>query len=345
MHCELVVPGLLRAKSPERLPALELLLARGRSRALDAGSLERWLEDHFLEDRPSGQQALPAGALTLLARGEEGPRTQIEERARAHGWVRADPVHLQAMRDRLVMVPGEALGISRTEADALCAALNAQLEGRVELRAVEPERWCATLSGDARWPGEPALQIAGRSLETQPGAAHAGDALLTELQMLLHGHPVNEAREARGELPVNSLWLWGAGGLPSSASSHWHSVSAAEPLALGLARLAGVRALGLPASAELWLSGAAREGRHLFVLDSLRTPLALSDESSLQNRLQLLERHWFSPLLAALREGHVGMVTIHVPDPASGVSFETIRGDLRRFWRRVRPASSWAHAE
>ncbi|HEX5476313.1 MAG TPA: hypothetical protein VFX09_00480 [Burkholderiales bacterium] len=336
MHCELVVPGLLRANSAERLPALELLLARGRSCALDAGSLELWLEENFLEDCPSGQQLLPAGALTLLAHGDD---------ARAQTWVRADPVHLQAMRDRLVMVPGEALSISRKDADALCAALNTQLEGRVELRAVEPERWCARLSGQLPWPGEPALQIAGRSLEAQPGAAQAGDALLTELQMLLHEHPVNEAREARGELPVNSLWLWGAGGLPTGASSRWQSVAAAEPLALGLARLAGTRALGLPASAALWLSGAPQDGRHLFILDALRAPLALSDEESLQNRLPLLERNWFSPLLDALREGLVGMVTIHVPDRASGVSFETIRGDLRRFWRRARPASSWAQQE
>jgi hypothetical protein len=338
MHCELVVPGLLRSRSPERLPALELLLARGRSRALDVASLERWLEAGFLEesaleDRPASRQTLAAGALTLLAHAED---------ARAQTWVRADPVHLQAMRDRLVMVPGEALSISRKEADALCAALNAHLEGRVELRAVEPERWCARLPAEARWADEPALELAGRSIELQPGKARAGDALLTELQMLLHEHPVNEAREARGELPVNSLWLWGAGGLPPAASSRWQSVAGTEPLALGLARLAGARALGLPASAQLWLAGAPQDGRHLFILDALRAPLALSDEAALQNRLQLLERHWFSPLLGALREGLIGMVTIHVPERTSGVSFETIRGDLRRFWRRVRPVSSWA---
>jgi len=33
-------------------------------------------------------------------------------------------------------------------------------------------------------------------------------AQLNELQMQLHDHPLNQAREARGELPVNSLWLW-----------------------------------------------------------------------------------------------------------------------------------------
>ncbi len=32
--------------------------------------------------------------------------------------------------------------------------------------------------------------------------------LMTELQMLLHAHPVNEERERLGKLPVNSLWFW-----------------------------------------------------------------------------------------------------------------------------------------
>jgi len=32
--------------------------------------------------------------------------------------------------------------------------------------------------------------------------------LFNEIQMLLFSHPVNEAREVRGELPVNSVWLW-----------------------------------------------------------------------------------------------------------------------------------------
>jgi hypothetical protein len=36
------------------------------------------------------------------------------------------------------------------------------------------------------------------------------------------------------------------------------------------------------------------------------------------------------------------MVTIHVPDAAQAVSFETIRGDLRRFWRRRKPIKELA---
>src|SRR5437879_10475343 len=41
--------------------------------------------------------------------------------------------------------------------------------------------------------------------------------------------------------------------------------------------------------------------------------------------LEVLERGWFAPLLAALRAGRIGMVTIHVPDAPDGASFETIR--------------------
>src|SRR5690606_30880361 len=35
--------------------------------------------------------------------------------------------------------------------------------------------------------------------------------LLNEIQMVWHEHPVNQARAARGALPVNGLWLYGGG--------------------------------------------------------------------------------------------------------------------------------------
>jgi len=43
MHCELVVPALFAAQEIPRLPALELLLARGRAAHADPLSLEAWL--------------------------------------------------------------------------------------------------------------------------------------------------------------------------------------------------------------------------------------------------------------------------------------------------------------
>jgi len=40
--------------------------------------------------------------------------------------------------------------------------------------------------------------------------------LQNEMQMLLYTHPFNDAREARGLLPVNSFWISGTGDLPSA---------------------------------------------------------------------------------------------------------------------------------
>jgi hypothetical protein len=77
------------------------------------------------------------------------------------------------------------------------------------------------------------------------------------------------------------------------------------------------------------------------VLDALRAPLALAADT-VQKEMEALERDWFAPLLAALRSGRIGMMTLHVPDAAEALSFETIRGDLRRFWRRPRPIKNYA---
>jgi hypothetical protein len=159
--------------------------------------------------------------------------------------------------------------------------------------------------------------------------------------MVLHAHAVNLAREKRGEPTVNSLWLWGVGRAPAALECPWQSVAARDPLALGLARRAGARGRPLPASAEAWLDLLSEDGRHLALLDDLRTPRALSQDADYEACLGTLEERWFAPLLAALRAGRVGMVTVHVPDAAAG-AFETIRGDLRRFWRRPRPLARYA---
>ena len=302
MHCELVVPGLLA--SGMRPASLELLVARGRRSKASPQSLERWLQHAFgLEGR------LAAGALSLLGAGG-APGDAV--------WARADPVHMQVMRDRVVLAPAGAFAISLQDADALCQAVNAHFAGAIELRTLDASRWCARLEREIDAGDEPPGSMAG-----QEATQRAGDALLTEIQMLFHSHPVNAAREARGEPAVNSVWFWGAGRLPARTQSHWSSVTSEEPLALGLARNSGATARALPAGAAQWPSSG--EGRHLVVLDAANASL---------------EAEWFAPLAAGLRAGRIGMLTLHVPD--AGLSFETTRGDLRRFWRRPKPLERYA---
>lgn len=317
MHCELVVPGLFSSKTASRFGALELLLARGRSRSAPARRLEEWLRDAF----DLGEGPFPAGALTLLACGADPG---------GESWTRADPVHLRVMRDHLAVVPADAFGLSAEEAEGLCDALSQHFAGTAVFRTCGPKRWCAKLSGTAGIDAGNPLDAAGKEVELPRQAA----PLLNEAQMVLHAHPVNEAREARGEPAVNSVWLWGAG-RAAHARCPWQSVAADDPAVIGAARLAGARHRALPRSARDWLERLPEDRRHLAVLDTLRA----QPEGPVVDQL---EKAWFEPLLDALRSGRVGMVSVHVPDGAEALSFETIRADLRRFWRIARPIERYA---
>ncbi len=280
---------------------------------------------------------MAAGALTLAASGGEPGR---------HFWARTDPVHLRLMRDRLIVVPSAAFSLSLEEARALAEALNRHFAGRLAIEVVDPGRWCARLEETLAFHADPPLAAAGRDVDLAlrggGEAARRWGTLLNEAQMLLHAHPVNQEREARGEPVVNSLWLWGAGRRAGSAGgalaersrgrSAWRSGSPASPARVPAA---------CPRTRRPSSSASPQDGRHLLLLDALRAPLALGHSAEYRERIDTLEKNWFAPLLAALRRGRVGMVTLHVPD-SLGASFETIRGDLRRFWRRPRALEKYA---
>lgn len=341
MHCELLVPDLFAAEEGGALPrlaSLELLLARGRcsenESENEARSLEGWLAYEFGCDAP-----LPAGALSVLADGGEPGDTL---------WLRADPIHLAIEREHATIVPSAAFAVTREEAEALCETLNGHFAAEMTIYPLHAERWCARLAADIAPPrARSPLDLARLPLKEHLPAgedAKRWHGLLNEAQMLLHDHPVNAAREARGILPINSLWFWGAGRLPQNAAargrSRFNSVTADEPLARGLARRAGIAPRELPRDAAAWLAASPEGGVHLVVLDGLRAPQALGDAQACAERLQEIDARWCAPLLDALRAQRVGMLTIHAPE--AGLSFETTRGDLRRFWRRARALGRYA---
>jgi len=325
VHVELVVPALFHATA--EAPALQLLLARGRRSTASPVPLESWYNAAFGLDAP-----LPAGALTAVAFGV-GPAGGF--------WLRADPVHLRADRDRVLLIPSAGFELDIEEARRLCEALNQHYSGQFTLQAFTPDCWGLLANTEMPVQTRPPIEIAGRDMDAELPDKR-WHALLNEIQMALYQHAVNTAREARGAPVVNGVWLWGAGPLPAGVQGPWQSVSAGDPVALGLAKLAGMRHRAPGPGAASWLERAPEDGRHLLVLDELRGALALGDAEALAARLQALEENWFAPLLAALRAGRVGMLTVQVPD--AGDSFETVRGDLHRFWRRPRPLIEYAES-
>ena len=340
MHCNLLVPDLLWPERELRdiyrdlkLPALERLLAKGRRRHADARSTEAWLCEHFAVER---QADWPVAPLTLLADGGEPG---------AHYWLRADPVHLKLEGSRLMLADSGVFAISQQEADSLTDTLNAHFAGDgLTFDPLRPDRWYVRTDQAPALETTALPEVAGKSVDALlPRGADAPSwrARFNDVQMLLHGHAVNIERENAGRLPVNSVWFWGGGTMPSALSAPFHTVWSKDALALGLAKAARLAARDLPAGAAQLLRGSPSEGINLVLLDGLRAAAQFGDADGWRARLHQIERDWFAPLSQALLQGRIGMVSVHALGPEGVLSSETTRGDLRRFWRRVKPLADY----
>jgi hypothetical protein len=336
MNVHLAVPDLLwpdresrAAADPGPLGALETLIARGRRTRGTAADLESWLLAAWRADS--------AAAHTLVADGGEPG---------SHYWARADPCSLRVSREHLVPLDPAMFEISRAEAEALVDHLNRHFADHgLVFHPLQPQRWYVRI--DAPWPhvAPPLAAARGKPLAVHPGAdpnAARSAAFATEIQMALHDHPVNQAREARGEPPVNAVWLWGGGRSARPGARPFRRVRTGDPLAAGLALGSGAAVLPLAADAERWLRACGDEGVELLVLDALRDPAAYGEVERWRERLAALERDWFAPLLDALGRGRIGMITLHAIGAGGAFDAETTRQDLRRFWRRRQSLASYA---
>jgi hypothetical protein len=340
MNVHLAVPDLLwpdretlPAAAPSRLTAVETLIAKGRRKARAATGLESWLLASW--------QAQGAAPHSLAADGGRPGDAY---------WLRADPCSLRVNRDAVVPVDASMFEISREEAEALVERLNGHFSDRgLVFHPLQPDRWYLRVDAPGALVSPPdALPLAiarGRAMAAHPGTgqdAARSAALANEIQMLLHEQPVNEVRERRGEPPVNAVWLWGGGRFATPAARPFRRVRTRDPLAAGLAMASGAAVLPLPDDAERWLRASRNEGVELLVLDALRTPASYGDVEPWREQLVALERAWFAPLADALRRGRIGMITLHAIGDGGTFDAETTRQDLRYFWRRPRPLSTYS---
>jgi hypothetical protein len=334
-HLVVVVPGLCGPESDppvsdylrDRRPvALDYLLSRSRVQTDSCHGLDATLARLFGLAHDASHD-IPVAALTWLADTGQPPDTWL---------MRADPVHLRADQSCLRLFDSHSFAISRQEADALVAVFNSHFgDSGWTLAAPHPQRWYLML------PQSPSLQtlsparVAGQDIDPclPRGTEAAGwHALLNEIQMLFHTHPVNLERERRGEPAINSIWPWGGGQLPEQIKPRVTRVFADELLAAGLGQHAALPRTGLPVEANALLPELA-DGDTLLVDDRLEWPMHYSDIDAWLDGLQGLEVDWFVPLLAALRDGTLASLEIH---PCTGRVFQVTRRGLWRFWKGVR---------
>ncbi|HVO88516.1 MAG TPA: hypothetical protein VMV45_08240 [Casimicrobiaceae bacterium] len=235
----------------------------------------------------------------------------------------ADPVTLALGES--VSIEGRVADLQADEVQAITDVLNTHFaEDELALSASRPDAWFATLPRAPDATLTPLAAAVRRPLLPRLPQGPEGKRWQRwgdEIQMLLHDHPVNRARDAAGRAPIGGIWFWGAGTWPS-ASPIGRIDAFADPGRVGdVAR--GAAALSGGTLQPLGNSLASFHDRADTVVVA-----ALDD-------LDVLERRFLQPALQALRNGSVDALDVIADGHGAAVTWKTRRPRwLDRFTRR-----------
>ena len=182
-----------------------------------------------------------------------------------------------------------------------------------------------------------ALLGAGASAGLSPRGAQAATLrrLGVEIEMWLHEHRINQQRRAHGDLPVSTLWFWGAARGTDVHAVADRAIAPATPrnpdhlygrdaYAQALWQLRGRPGEPLPSGFQELADRAS--SRHIVLIPTLL-------DEGLTAVLQRLEERWLAPALRALRSRELASIGLL----AAARYYRLRRWQLARFWRARLP--------
>lgn len=319
------------------LPALERLLVRGTAGPRDIPGEpfqrtlphERWLARAF--GLPANRHGTALAPYMLLADGGT-PGEGF--------WFCAQPVHIHIARDHLVLTDPADLDLPDAQADALREAILPLLaEASATLAAPNGTRWYLSADALNGLDTTSPLRACGHNIDIwmpDGDGRRVWLKLQNEIQMTWFAHPINEAREAEGRLPVNSIWLHGGGRIATAQPAHAiavTSVLSTNPAALGLARHAGLTDAA-PGEALPPQWQAPHGDRPLVELDDLAPHFVRQDWARWRDAWTHVDQAWLAPALAQLEQGALASITLVLCGDNHSASVTVRRADLHKFWRR-----------
>jgi hypothetical protein len=203
------------------LPHLQSLLSRCVARTHDGDELSLNAPHERAIAQALGWPALADGLLPLAAHSARADGLPV---VTGSGWGLLSPTHWHVGTEQISLTDPADLALDDADARRLFDAVRSLFDGddwRLDWGSAR--RWYVQHPSLVELPSASLDRVVGRNvdwwLNTHP-LAQSVRRLQAEVQMLLHSHPLNEARAARGLLPVNSFWISGTGAAaaPSTAS-------------------------------------------------------------------------------------------------------------------------------
>lgn len=313
------------ASRTSRWPQLARLAGRGSlscmpaARAAEPDGLSRWQRALLDALGLDGEYAhYPSAAVTRC--GELG---DIE----GGFWMHAAPMHFAAGLDRLTVhaLRGENRVLLAELAELAPAIASHLRSAGFELLMTATDEWLVrserALEVQLATP-EAVLDCPLEQVMPRGPDAAGLRRLMTELQMVLHEHPVNQRRAQRGVLEVNALWLHGAGMLDGASQPRVLPQGFGADLYLrGVYRLNDAQPVAAPADAKELMS--RLQGRAVGVTET--------------DDLDALEALWATPLAHALASARLA----HLELVLDSWRITAERSSLLRFWRGSRSPAEW----
>ncbi|MBJ6801461.1 cofactor-independent phosphoglycerate mutase [Geomonas propionica] len=220
---------------------------------------------------------------------------------------RLNLVHLEARGGKLIMEDYSAGHISSADGRELVEELQRQL-GNEEFSfhpGVSYRHLMVWHGGRTQIKMTPPHDISGQSITEHMPTGEGADKLIylmNSSQMIFHNHPQYKRRAANGEVPANSIWLWGHGKAPAMDSFDARfgltgAVISAVDLIKGIGVYAGLDIINVPGATgylDTNFDGKAQAAidalkEHDFVFVHVEAPDEASHSGKLADKIKAIE--------------------------------------------------------
>jgi len=278
---------------------------------------------------------LPGARLAMLVQQDPALPSELISSA---ALVCADPICLKADRDSATLISPGQLQLADDESAQLIAALNDFVaeDGLTFFSRGACEWYMSGRSAEALESYPPSFLANRNASSFLPDGDEAAPwrRLMTEIQMLLHSHPVNQLREQRGLLPVNSVWFWGGAPLPVIPDEPADVIVYADDR---LAR-AWVEHLGIRCRPLATLLSDLHDlpvASDIVVLDlCIFDSWLQADAQRLEHELARVDEQWLQPLSALVRGGQLSQVDLLTEDGLQAVCNLQTLPDIAIGWQK-----------
>jgi hypothetical protein len=256
--------------------------------------------------RPSQNHAFDLESMLIQAMGWTGLQTlpfaqayATQEEQPSDNYLLFKPIHLRADMHSAIALPIDTSRVNDHDIDIIIKDLKKLFNVDCDVSKVQERLWLMRLKHCIPVQHYPHyLSVIGK--KSDPFVQQSNQylpwyKLINEMQMFMHQHEINRNRIESDLLPVNSLWFWGAGKLPTLAAGNinWYCD---DPLLKQFAAVANINCATLDDLGTLSIDYDSVV-IDLSLLEALKSP----QKSKLQELLSDIEERLFKPLLKPVR--------------------------------------------